>query len=64
MGRKPNISYIEMPDAIRNQYQYYTCAEITKMRKAGYDKKTMPLEDAIKDYIKNYLQKDLYISEL
>ena len=64
MGKKPNIAYIEMPDSIRNQYQYYTCAEIVKIRKAGYDKKTMSLEDAIKDYVKNYLQQDLYISEL
>jgi len=62
MGKKPNIEYIEMPESIRNQYQYYTCADITNLRKAGYDKETSSLEDAIKDYIQNYLQKDGYLS--
>jgi len=62
MGRKPNIEYIEMPDSIRNQYQYYTEADITKLRKAGYNNKTTPLEDAIKDYVQNYLQKDGYLT--
>jgi ADP-L-glycero-D-manno-heptose 6-epimerase len=64
MGKNPKIEYIEMPDSIRNQYQYYTCADITKIHKAGYDKKTMSLENAVKDYVKSYLQKDLYISDL
>ena len=61
MGRKPNIEYIEMPESIRDQYQYYTCAEIAKLRHAGYNKKTTPLEDAIKDYVQNYLQKGGYL---
>ncbi|MHC4644601.1 MAG: ADP-glyceromanno-heptose 6-epimerase [Planctomycetota bacterium] len=56
MGKEPNIEYIEMPDSIRNQYQYYTCADIAKLRKAGCDKETTPLEDAVKDYVQNYLQ--------
>jgi ADP-L-glycero-D-manno-heptose 6-epimerase len=62
MGSKPRIEYIEMPDSIRNQYQYYTCADITRLRKAGYDKETNPLEDAIEDYVQNYLQKDGYLT--
>ena len=61
MGKTPNIEYIEMPDSIRNQYQYYTCAEITKLRKAGYLKKITLLEKAIKQYIQSYLQKDGYL---
>ena len=48
MGKKPNIEYIDMPDSIRNQYQYYTCAETAKLRKAGYEMKTTPLENTIK----------------
>jgi ADP-L-glycero-D-manno-heptose 6-epimerase len=63
MGRKPNIEYIEMPESIRHQYQYYTCAEIAKLRHAGYNKKTTPLEDAIKDYVQNYLQKGGYLED-
>jgi ADP-L-glycero-D-manno-heptose 6-epimerase len=62
MGKQPNIEYIEMPESIRNQYQYYTCADITKLRKAGYEKQTTPLEAAIKDYVQNYLQEDGYLT--
>ena len=62
MGKKPNIEYIEMPESIRDQYQYYTCADITNLRKAGYDKQTTTLEDSIKDYVQNYLQKDGYLT--
>jgi ADP-L-glycero-D-manno-heptose 6-epimerase len=64
MGKKPNIEYIEMPEAIRNQYQYYTCADITKLRKAGYTRQTAALEESITDYIQNYLQKEAYLSEI
>jgi len=62
MGRKPNIEYIEMPASIRNQYQYFTQADLSKLRKAGYSKQTTPLEDAIRDYIQNYLEKGLYLT--
>ena len=62
MGKKPNIEYIEMPDSIRNQYQYFTQADITKLRFAGYKKQTTPLEDAIADYVRNYLQTCKYLS--
>jgi ADP-L-glycero-D-manno-heptose 6-epimerase len=62
MGKKPNIEYIDMPDQIRNQYQYFTQAPMEKLRKAGYDKKITSLEDAIKDYVQNYLQKDRHLS--
>ena len=61
MGKKPDIEYIEMPESIRNQYQYFTQADITKLRKAGYKKQITSLEDAIKDYVQNYLQKDMYL---
>jgi ADP-L-glycero-D-manno-heptose 6-epimerase len=64
MGRKPNIEYIDMPTSIRNQYQYYTCADLSKLRKAGYNKQITPLEDAIKDYVQNYLEKDLYLTDI
>ncbi len=62
MGKKPNIEYIEMPESIRNQYQYFTEADITNLRKAGYDNETTPLEDAIKDYVQNYLQENKYLA--
>jgi ADP-L-glycero-D-manno-heptose 6-epimerase len=55
MGKSVNAEYVEMPDSIRNQYQYFTQADITKLRKAGYRKKITSLENAIKDYVENYL---------
>ena len=61
MGKEPNIEYIEMPESIRNQYQYFTEADITKLQKAGYKKEITPLEDAIKDYVQSYLQTDEYL---
>jgi len=62
MGKKPNIEYIDMPDSIRNQYQYFTQAEMAKLCKAGYKEQNTSLEDAIKDYVQNYLQKDSYLT--
>jgi len=62
MGKAVLIEYIDMPDSIRNQYQYFTQAEITKLRKVGYNKEPTSLEDAIKDYVQNYLQKDEYLT--
>jgi len=64
MGKSSNIEYIEMPDSIRNQYQYFTQANITKLRKAGYEKQITSLEDAIKDYVQNYLQNNKYLSSV
>jgi len=61
MGKKPNIEYIDMPESIRNQYQYFTQAEIAKIRSAGHQTPFTLLEPAIKDYVQNYLQKNLYL---
>jgi ADP-L-glycero-D-manno-heptose 6-epimerase len=62
MGRKPDIEYIEIPAAIRNQYQYFTQADLSKLHRAGYNKLITPLEEAIRDYIQNYLEKGLYLT--
>ena len=50
VGRAPNIEYIEMPEVLRGRYQYFTQADMTKLRKAGYTKAFTSLEDAVKDY--------------
>ena len=62
MGVKPNIEFIDMPRQIRDKYQYFTQADITKLRKAGCDKQITPLENAVADYVQNYLQTDGYLS--
>ena len=61
MDRKPVINYIPMPEDLINKYQYFTQADITRIRDAGYDKTIMSLEDAVKDYVQNYLMKDEYL---
>ena len=51
----PKIDFIEMPEALKGKYQYYTKADITKLRNAGYRRAMTPIEDAISDYVQNYL---------
>lgn len=57
LGQKPNVEYIDMPEELKGKYQYYTKAEMDKIKFAGYNLKTTPLEEAIKDYVINYLEK-------
>lgn len=61
MGREPKIEYIPMPEHLQGKYQYYTQADVTKIRDAGYEKDTTTLEDAIADYVQNYLMKEAYL---
>lgn len=62
MGKPKSIEYIEMPENIRNQYQYFTEAKIDKLLKAGCDKPQWNLENGIQDYVQNYLmQEDPYL---
>jgi ADP-L-glycero-D-manno-heptose 6-epimerase len=55
MDLPKQIEYIEMPEHIRRQYQYYTCADLGRLRNAGYDREPTPLGEAVADYIQNYL---------
>jgi ADP-L-glycero-D-manno-heptose 6-epimerase len=55
---EPKIEFIEMPDTIRDKYQYFTQADISRLRAADYAEKTTSLEDAVKDYVRNYLMQD------
>ncbi len=55
LGRAPEIEFIDMPASIRDQYQYFTQADIGKLRASGYSKTVTPLEDAVRDYVANYL---------
>ncbi len=50
------IEYIDIPKKIKKQYQYFTEAQITKLREIGYKEEFTSLEDGINDYIKNYLK--------
>ncbi|HET6370765.1 MAG TPA: ADP-glyceromanno-heptose 6-epimerase [Nitrospiria bacterium] len=56
MGRKNAIEYIDMPDSIRNSYQYFTEAKMDKLRSLGCSIRFRSLEDGIHDYVVNHLQ--------
>jgi ADP-L-glycero-D-manno-heptose 6-epimerase len=56
MERKANIQYMEMPLALRNQYQYFTEAQMNKLKSAGCPVTFAPLEETVRDYVVNYLQ--------
>ncbi len=61
LGLKPNIRYIDMPEHLKNKYQYYTKAEMKKLRDAGYDKEFLDLEGGIRDYVLKHLYLDYRI---
>ena len=60
MGKEPHIEYIDMPEDIREKYQYFTEADMTKLRNAGYADVFYSLEDGVNDYVRNYLMKKEY----
>ncbi|HPQ43613.1 MAG TPA: ADP-glyceromanno-heptose 6-epimerase [Syntrophales bacterium] len=58
MGIEPKVEYIDMPESIRTQYQYFTEAKMEKLQSVGCPVRMLPLEEAISDYVKNYLAQD------
>jgi ADP-L-glycero-D-manno-heptose 6-epimerase len=58
LNKKPKIEFIEMPETIRDKYQYFTQADISRLRAAGYKAPVTPLEEAVEDYVRNYLAPD------
>ena len=61
-GKAPDIDYIPMPPEIRDRYQYFTQAEMARLRQAGYEAPFTSLEAGIEDYVRNYLsQPDPYL---
>jgi ADP-L-glycero-D-manno-heptose 6-epimerase len=62
LKKKPKIEYIEMPEVLRDKYQYFTEAKMDKLKAAGCPVKFSSLEDGVKDYVQNYLtQADPYL---
>ena len=56
---EPDINFIEMPQMLRDKYQYFTQATIEKLKSHGYDHQLFSLEEAVSDYVRNYLVPDL-----
>lgn len=63
LDKPVKIEYVEMPEHLRDRYQYYTKAEMGKLRSLGYFQETIPLKEAVKDYICNYRLKDKYLGD-
>lgn len=54
-GLEPKIEFVDMPEDIRDKYQYFTEANMAKLRAAGYTKPFTTLEEGVHDYVANYL---------
>ncbi len=63
LEKEVKIEFIEMPEELKGRYQYYTCLDMEKLNDAGYKKKPMTLEEAVKDYVR-YLQKNAHLGDL
>jgi ADP-L-glycero-D-manno-heptose 6-epimerase len=58
VGREPRIAFVDMPEAIRDRYQYHTEARMERLRQVGYDRPFTALEDGVADYATGYLASD------
>ena len=63
MNKPDNIIYVDMPETLKDKYQYYTCLDIQKIKEAGYNKKLYTIEKAAVDYVK-YLKQNKHLGEL
>lgn len=60
LDKSTKIEYIDMPEDIRETYQYFTEANMQKIRSAGYSQPFYSLEEGVEDYMRNYLSKGKY----
>ncbi|MBX7061574.1 MAG: ADP-glyceromanno-heptose 6-epimerase [Pyrinomonadaceae bacterium] len=63
LGRPRNVEFIEMPEHLRDRYQYHTQADLSRIRNAGFTTETTPIDTAVADYIKNYLLLDKHLGD-
>ena len=63
LDREPVIEFIDMPEHIRNQYQYHTCADVGRLQATGWSATATPLEEAVTDYVRNYLVPGKHLGE-
>lgn len=55
LSRPPQIEFIDMPEVLRGKYQYFTQADVGKLRATGYARPMTPLGEAVRDYVQGYL---------
>ncbi|TCS60897.1 ADP-glyceromanno-heptose 6-epimerase [Varunaivibrio sulfuroxidans] len=58
LGKEPMIEYVPTPEHIRDKYQYYTQADMTRLRAAGYDRAFHTLEDGVRTYVTGFLDRE------
>jgi ADP-L-glycero-D-manno-heptose 6-epimerase len=58
LGKEPVIEFIDMPEHLQSKYQYYTCADIAKLRASGFTQDITVLTEAVRDYVQGYLVPD------
>ena len=63
LGKPVDIEYIDMPETLRDRYQYYTRAEMGKLFSLGWSRPAASLDDAVADYLKNYLVPGKYLGD-
>ncbi len=63
LGKEENIQYVDMPETLVGQYQDFTKADISKLKKGGYKANMTSLEEAVTDYIHNYLVPHRHLGE-
>jgi ADP-L-glycero-D-manno-heptose 6-epimerase len=60
MAIEPNVQFIDTPEDIRDKYQYFTEADMTKIQRIGYSRPFYSLEEGVTDYVRHYLQPKRY----
>ena len=63
LNKPLNVEYIDMPEHLRDRYQYYTCAEMDKLHAAGYTAEAGSLADSVRDYLVNYCLPGKYLGD-
>lgn len=64
LSRPEQIDFIDMPEVLRGKYQYYTRADISKLRRTGYTRAMTPLGQAVRDYVQNYMVRGQKLGEV
>jgi ADP-L-glycero-D-manno-heptose 6-epimerase len=55
LGRELRVAWTDIPEGLRERYQYFTQARMERLRAAGYDRPFMSVEDGVRDYVRNHL---------
>jgi len=59
LGRQPQVDFVDMPEAIRDRYQYFTEADGTKLRAAGYTRTFRGVDAGVREYVETFLSREL-----